>query len=207
MLNNSFEETLLHYFNRDQLDRIQRTRIGIAGLGGLGSNCAAALVRSGFRIFTLCDFDVVEGKNLNRQFYFLDQIGMRKTSALKANLERINPDLDLKLADEPVTGENVRRLFSDCDVVVEGFDTAECKQLIAAEYSRSGKFFVCASGLAGWSDADDIITTRIHETFHLVGDRRTGVSPENPPCAPRVWVAAAKEANCILAWVLKEGFS
>jgi len=51
-------------------------RIGIAGAGGLGSNCAAALARSGVGTLVIADFDIVEELNLNRQYYFSDQIGM-----------------------------------------------------------------------------------------------------------------------------------
>ncbi len=57
--------------------------VGIAGAGGLGSNCAAHLVRVGFRKLKLVDFDVVETGNLDRQFYFADQVGMYKVEALR----------------------------------------------------------------------------------------------------------------------------
>ena len=45
-------------------------KIGIAGAGGLGSNVAVHLVRSGISSLKICDFDVIENSNLNRQFYF-----------------------------------------------------------------------------------------------------------------------------------------
>ena len=69
--------------------------VGIAGAGGLGSNCAAHLVRVGFRKLKLVDFDVVETGNLDRQFYFADQVGMYKVEALRQNLLRISSDLEL----------------------------------------------------------------------------------------------------------------
>ena len=48
--------------------------VGIAGAGGLGSNCAASLARTGVGKLIIADFDVVSEANLNRQFYFYDQI-------------------------------------------------------------------------------------------------------------------------------------
>ena len=49
---------------------LERARIGIAGAGGLGSNCAMHLVRAGVRRLVVADFDVVGESNLNRQFFF-----------------------------------------------------------------------------------------------------------------------------------------
>ncbi|HAJ57477.1 MAG TPA: sulfur carrier protein ThiS adenylyltransferase ThiF [Candidatus Omnitrophica bacterium] len=201
---NVFESALAEYFGPDNLKKIQDARVGIAGLGGLGSNCALDLVRSGFRKLTLCDFDKVEAKNLNRQFYFLDQIGMAKAEALKINLLRINPGLEVKCVLEKLDDDNISAIFSDSDVVVEGFDNVASKRMITSTYGRCGKFFVSASGLAGWGDADAIVTRKIHDTFYLIGDLRSEVSRECPPCSPRVALAAAKQADCILAWVLKK---
>ena len=68
-------------------------RVGIAGAGGLGSNCAWMLVRSGFTDFVIVDHDRVEASNLNRQFFFARQVGMPKVQALSENLLAINPDV------------------------------------------------------------------------------------------------------------------
>ena len=71
-------------------EHLGKFRVGIAGAGGLGSNCAVALARSGIGTLVICDFDIIEEANLNRQFYFTDQVGMEKTTALEANIERIS---------------------------------------------------------------------------------------------------------------------
>ena len=54
---------------------LQQKIVGIAGAGGLGSNCAVALARVGIGTLIIADFDVVSESNLNRQYYFYDQIG------------------------------------------------------------------------------------------------------------------------------------
>ena len=72
---------------------LSKFRVGIAGAGGLGSNCAAALARCGVGTLVIADFDIVEESNLSRQYYFTDQVGMLKTEALKENIRRINPDV------------------------------------------------------------------------------------------------------------------
>ena len=199
---NAFEEMQVKYFGKEALSRIQSTAVGIAGLGGLGSNCAACLVRSGFRKFVLADFDKVENGNLNRQFYFLDQVGFNKADCLKANLLRINPDLDITLVRQKISVDNAAAVFADCDVVVEAFDRAESKRFMAEVFLHSGKLLVSASGLAGWGDSDALCTRRIKDNFFLIGDSRSEATKALPPCAPRVSIAAAKEADVILSWVL-----
>ena len=79
---NEFEKALAVYLGEAKLRKIQKVKIGIAGAGGLGSNCAFNLVRSGFKKLKIVDFDVVEHSNLDRQFYFSDQIGIPKIEAL-----------------------------------------------------------------------------------------------------------------------------
>lgn len=199
---NQFEQALLRYLSPGQLARIQRVKVGIAGAGGLGSNCAAALVRTGFRRLKIADFDSVEASNLNRQFYFLAQVGRPKVEALRENLALINPAVQVEILPLRVEADNVAALFADCDIVVEAFDRPEYKRLVVETYLGSGKLLVAASGLAGWGDSDAIGVHRIKDTFHLVGDLATGIGPGCPPLAPRVAIAAAKQADVILAHIL-----
>ncbi len=55
-------------------DHLAQFRVGIAGAGGLGSNCAVALARSGIGTIVVSDYDVIEPANLNRQYYFTSQV-------------------------------------------------------------------------------------------------------------------------------------
>ena len=189
----------------EQLSKVQETRIGIAGLGGLGSNVAWHLVRSGFSHLVLADFDRVDASNLNRQFYFPDQLEFLKTEALAENLLRINPDLRLELWPVPVTPANVLEIFGQCPVWVEGFDETASKKMLVEEGLTLGKKVISASGLAGWGDTDTIHTQHWDSGLSIVGDFCTAVAEDRPPFSPRVGVAAAKQANLVLAWVLGEG--
>ncbi|MDI6731660.1 MAG: sulfur carrier protein ThiS adenylyltransferase ThiF [Candidatus Margulisbacteria bacterium] len=201
---NAFEKALENYFGADNLKKIQAVKIGIAGLGGLGSNCAFNLVRSGFRKLVLCDYDVIEPSNLNRQFYFNDQLGMPKVEALKTNLLRINSNLELEMNEIKLDNENIGNIFSSCSIVVEALDKAEHKKIMAEEFGKSGKLFVSASGLAGWGKSDEIKCRQISASFYLIGDGKTEASSQKPPCSPRVNIAAAKQADMILEWVLSQ---
>jgi sulfur carrier protein ThiS adenylyltransferase len=72
---------------------LQGKTVGIAGAGGLGSNCAVALARVGIGKIIIADFDVIVESNLNRQYFFHDQLGQKKVLAIKSNIQRINPSV------------------------------------------------------------------------------------------------------------------
>jgi len=199
---NPFEQGVAQLIGRQALEKIQQVHVGIAGAGGLGSNCAVNLTRSGFKRFTIVDFDLLEWSNLNRQFYFAHQVGKPKIEMLKENLLAINPDLDLKLHQCKLDPDNIENIFQDCDVVVEAFDRAEDKKMIIEAYLPSGKLVVAASGLGGWGNSDAIQTHQLSSTFYVVGDLVSEVSPDCPPISPRVNITAAKQADIILEYVL-----
>lgn len=190
------------YFTGEQTDRIRRVHIGIAGAGGLGSNCAAHLVRSGFEKFTVADFDTVERTNLNRQFYFADQVGRPKVECLKENLRRINPAVSVNACRVRLTVDSMRSLFEPCGVVVEAFDGATDKASLVSTFAPTGKLVVSASGLAGIGNSDRIRTRALGDRVFVVGDETSSVDDGVRPHAPRVAVAAAKMADIVLEWVL-----
>lgn len=196
------EQGVLRYLSYQELDKIKSVRIGIAGAGGLGSNCAHFLVRCGFRKFIIVDDDKVDCSNLNRQFYFEDQVGMPKVSMLKENLLRIDPDLEIESVFKKVDKADVAELFKEADVIVEAFDKVECKTMIVETYINSGKLIVAASGMGGWGHPDSIRVKQVKSGFFMVGDFVTAVSETEPPLAPKVIMVAAKQADVVLQMVL-----
>lgn len=199
---NAFEQGLERYLTPGQLAKIRATTIGVAGAGGLGSNCCLMLVRCGFRDIRVVDQDVLEASNLNRQFYFLRQVGRPKVEALRENLLAVNPDAVVDAVVATVDASNARELFADRQVVVEAFDRADCKRLLVEAFLGSGKFLVSASGLAGWGDSDRIRVRASRPGFRLIGDLTTAAGPARPPLAPCVTIAAAKQADEVLQYVL-----
>jgi sulfur carrier protein ThiS adenylyltransferase len=186
------------------LARLYRVRVGIAGCGGLGSNCAMHLVRSGFASLVLCDHDSVEASNLNRQFFFARQIGQPKTHALAENLRAINPELHLRLEHRALAPHTAAEVFADCDAVVECLDDAAAKAMLAETLLPRGVFYVGASGIAGCGDNDAIVIRTVRPDLHIVGDGGDEAGPDAPPLSPGVGIAAAKQAGLVLAHFLKE---
>ena len=84
---------LVERHGADIQQKLDHATVGIAGLGGLGSNIAVHLARLGVGRLVLVDFDTVEISNLNRQHYTMKDIGIPKTLALLEQLEAINPYL------------------------------------------------------------------------------------------------------------------
>jgi len=184
-------------------NKLKKSTIGIAGCGGLGSNCAVALARVGIGTLIIADFDVIEESNLNRQYYFRDQIGQKKAFALNANINRINPDVKVISIQKKLEASDIIKLFHDCDVIVEAFDKKEMKQMIIETVltEMPDKPLVVASGLAGWGDNNSLRTRKI-DNLYICGDEVTETSEDLPPLGPRVGIVANMQANVVLEIVL-----
>jgi sulfur carrier protein ThiS adenylyltransferase len=183
-------------------EKIKGATVGIAGLGGLGSAVAVALARIGVGRLILADFDVVEPSNLNRQQYFIDQLGMTKSAALEANLKRINPYVEYEAHCIRLTPDNIPTLFSEADVLVEAFDRADQKAMLLQSFKD--KPIVAASGLAGNGSGETIGVRKMGARIHIVGDLETGAAPGCGLMAPRVGIAAHMQANVVLRLLLGE---
>jgi len=185
---------------------LKRFTIGIAGAGGLGSNCAAALVRTGIGSLVIADYDLVERHNLNRQFYFDDQVGMMKTVALKENLELKTNDTHITIHQKKLDRTNIPIIFSGCDIIVEAFDAAIMKQMIVetVQTEMPGIPLVLASGVAGWNIDILFIYRKIDDHLYVCGDESTEASEEIPSLAPGVAIVAGMQANVVINILLKK---
>jgi len=183
--------------------KMKGARVGIAGLGGLGSNIAVMLARAGVGHLVLVDRDTVDATNLNRQDYVRGDIGRNKTDALADRIRSINPNVGIEACCTEVTAENAVSLFSACSVVVEAFDDAEAKaMLISTILSETPKWVVSGNGVAGTGPANSIRTSMPMERLVLCGDGMTEARPGCGLSAPHVMVASAHQANAVLRIIL-----
>ena len=182
---------------------LKTKKVGIAGCGGLGSNCAVALTRVGVGKLVIADFDVIEESNLNRQYFFYDQIGKYKTTTLKENLLRINPNVEVEAHVKKLDAKDIIDLFANCDIVVEAFDRAEMKSMIIKTVlsQMPDKYIISGNGMAGWGNSE-AIKPNYYEKLIICGDMEASVSEENPPLAPRVGMVSNMMANEILKILL-----
>ena len=186
-------------------EKLGKSSVGIAGAGGLGSNAAVSLARAGVGRLVIADFDKVEESNLNRQYYFRDQIGKNKVEALKENINRIYPSTKVDIFNEKLVKGSMDKYFHDVDVIIEALDSAEMKTAFVEEILRRlpGKPVVAASGVAGYGHSDRITTKKLGNLY-MVYDGNARSSEEDVLMAPRVCLMANWEANLVLEILLSE---
>jgi sulfur carrier protein ThiS adenylyltransferase len=186
--------------------RVKRATVGIAGVGGLGSAVAIALARTGVGRLIIADFDLVEPSNLNRQQYYLDQLGLPKVYALRDTLARINPHVHVSACHLRLTPGNLAEIFGTVDVLVEAFDRADQKAMLTETFTARfpDKPLVAGSGMAGFGPANSVVTRRVFGNLYLCGDGTTAAAPGVGLMAPRVGVAAHHQANAVLRLLLGE---
>ena len=199
---NIFEEGLLKYLKPPQLAIIQSKKIGIGGAGGLGSNCAMILVRSGFKSLEIIDQDLIDASNLNRQQYFSAEIGLPKVERLKQRLLDINPDAVILIHQAKWHEGNAENFFKGFDFIVEAFDVADWKHRFVQYYATRLPVIVSGVGMAGLSQNKPMTVKKIGNIY-ICGDRTTDSAQGHPPMAPRVTQCAAMMAEIILDLTLQ----
>jgi sulfur carrier protein ThiS adenylyltransferase len=201
---NRFEKDFFLKRDLGVLAALQASIVGIAGAGGLGSNAAATLARAGVGRLIIADFDVVETPDLNRQYYFVDQIGQPKVEALLVNLKRMNPFSAYEIHNVKVDRRNVRTLFGTADLLIEAFDGADQKQMLIEAWLTQcpGRPIIVASGLAGFG-GNEKIGQRSLGSLYICGDEASECDVCTAPMAPRVAVVAAMQANLAVELLVK----
>lgn len=192
----------------DNQEKFSQATVNIFGLGGLGSNVAVALTRCGIGHLRLIDYDRLDLTNLNRQQYFIDQVGMYKTEALRDNLLKINPYVNIEIITTKVTEDNISELLDLDGIICEAFDKPEAKSLIIDAFFSQDNYkdrvIVSASGMAGFGRSNLIETKKINDNFYLCGDRESDVAIENRLVSSRVAICASHEANAIIELILQD---
>lgn len=201
-----FEAALAARHGEENQRKLARARVGVAGLGGLGSAVSFHLARLGVGTLVLVDLDNVDLTNLHRQQYALAHLGMPKTEALVSQLSAINPFITLETHQVKVDEANAVELFEGCDVVVEAFDRPDQKAMLIETLlgSLPDAKIVSGSGMAGMDSANTITTKHAFGNLYLCGDGSSDVADAGTLVSPRVGVCAGHEANMVLRLLLGE---
>lgn len=185
--------------------KFEKAKVAIAGLGGLGSNIAVMLARSGVGHLLLVDSDTVEPSNLNRQSYFIRHLGLPKTAALQELLREINPYIIIETKTVRVEASNAAEIFRGFPIVCEAFDRPHCKAMLVNTLMEElpETKLVCGSGMAGLGSSNTIQTRRKMKNVYICGDLSSEASETNTLMAPRVTICAGHQANMILRLLLE----
>lgn len=187
----------------DIIPYLQKAVVGIAGCGGLGSNIAVSLTRAGIGKLIFADFDIIEPANLNRQHYFISQIGLPKVIALQENLKKISPYTQMEAHQIRLNSNNIPQIFVSADIMVEAFDRAEMKEMLIETWLQHfpEKPIIAASGLAGWGN-NELLQTKNTSNLYICGDEQSELEKGISPMAPRVGIVANMQANLVLELIL-----
>ena len=194
---NILEQGLLKYLKPDQLALIQSKKIGIGGAGGLGSNCAMMLVRTGFKHLEIIDQDIIDASNLNRQQFYAAEVGLPKVDTLKKRLLDINPEATILIHQTQWHEGNAEKFFKGFDFIVEAFDVTDWKYRFVQYYAPRFAVIVSGVGMAGLNEKKPMTVKKMGNVY-ICGDRSTDSAQGHPPMAPRVTQCAAMMAEIIL---------
>lgn len=186
--------------------KLQKAKVAVCGLGGLGSNVAISLVRAGVGELHLIDFDVVDITNLNRQQYFVNQIGLYKTEALADTLQKISPYCKLNTHSLKIDEENIIEILREDDIVVEAFDEAGEKAMLVNGVLENfpDKPIISGSGMAGLESVNLIKTKKIGKRLYICGDEKSDMETLGSLFSPRVMACASHEAMMAIRLIIGE---
>jgi molybdopterin/thiamine biosynthesis adenylyltransferase/rhodanese-related sulfurtransferase len=120
--------------------RLLRTRILLAGLGGLNAPAALYLAAAGVGRLGLADPDRVERSNLQRQVIHAEStLGENKARSAQARLRDLNPDIETVRIEQRIDGGNAEQLVADWDIVVDGTDNFPARYALNEACVRLGK--------------------------------------------------------------------
>lgn len=132
--------------NAENQARLLASRVLIIGCGGLGGQVVSLLARAGLGGLSLCDFDVFDETNLNRQLLCReDNLGRGKAEVAGEEAARIASHLDIRIHAVRAEAGNLSDLVQGVDIVVDCLDSIETRLLAEAAAHRAGLPFVHAS--------------------------------------------------------------
>ena len=129
---------------------LQKKRVLVVGCGGLGGHIIDQLSRIGVGTMRVCDGDVFEPSNLNRQLLSrIPLLGVSKAKAAADHIAKVNPDITVEAVETFMTRQKVHSLIADCDIVLDALDNIPSRRLLAAACSEAGIPYIYGA-IQGW---------------------------------------------------------
>jgi len=165
--------TILHRFSRLELligtqglQRLQKAKVAVFGMGGVGSFATEALARSGIGQLRLVDHDVVALTNLNRQLPALEStLGRLKVEVMAERIKEINPECHVEAVAAFLDDSNWQQLLSGgFDYVVDAIDTVASKLILVEKCRELNLPIICSMGAGNKFDPSQLRVADISET-------------------------------------------
>ena len=131
--------------------KIFKSKVLVVGAGGLGCPLLIYLANFGVRNIGVIDDDTVEISNLNRQILFNhEDIGKYKVDRVKKKLKLINPKIILKTYKTRLNMNNIKKIFSNFEIICDGSDNYTTRLLIN-DYSKKMKKILISAAISRFS--------------------------------------------------------
>lgn len=131
------------YINDELQKRISKVKVAFLGVG-LSSTICEIMVRTGFSDLFLCDGDLVEKSNLNRQNFVSSDIGQSKVLVMQKRLKDINQNITCQILPERIQSlDQIRDILDQTDIIILTFDSSSLYFDIIDLYRKKGKLVIC----------------------------------------------------------------
>ncbi|MGN0386419.1 MAG: ThiF family adenylyltransferase [Lachnospiraceae bacterium] len=162
---NQFSRTQL-LLGKEAMEKLERSRVAVFGIGGVGGYVCEALVRSGVGAFDLIDDDKVCLTNLNRQIIATRKtVGKYKVDVMKERMLEINPDVEVTVHKCFFLPENADDFpFEKYDYVVDAVDTITAKLEIVMQANKKQVPVISCMGAGNKLDASAFRVADIYKT-------------------------------------------
>ncbi|MBN1908060.1 MAG: HesA/MoeB/ThiF family protein [Deltaproteobacteria bacterium] len=133
-------------------ERLKKSRVFIAGAGGLGSPVSLYLAAAGVGTLVIADYDRVDITNLNRQIlHWSKDVGAKKVESAREKIESLNANTKVEIIDETINDDNILGLTNGCDVIIDAMDNIAARFVLNRAAIKRGIPFIhgAVSGMEG----------------------------------------------------------
>lgn len=150
----------------DSFKKLRRSSVMVVGLGGVGSAAGEAIARSGVGRIAVCDYDIIEESNINRQLLALNSsLGMKKTDLMAARIKDINPYCMVETMDFRLDASNMETVSDfDPDYIVDAIDSFDSKLALISFAQGRGIPIISCMGTGGKLNPLDLEVADIFKT-------------------------------------------
>lgn len=161
-------DRLVKLIGEKNLEAIQKKKILLIGVGGVGSYALEALVRNGFTNITIVDYDKIEITNLNRQLITnFENIGHSKVIEGLLRAKKINPDILIDGVEKRLKAEEIAELLNlDFDYIIDACDDIDIKFALMEKSLHYKYKLISSMGTAKKLDPTKLEITTLDKTFN-----------------------------------------
>lgn len=161
---NQFSRTEL-LIGKESLEKLNKAKVAVFGIGGVGSYVVEGLARGGIGNFILVDDDKICLTNLNRQIIATNStVGKPKVEVAKARILDINPNANVEIHQEFFMPESKEILDDTIDYIVDAVDTVTAKIELVERANRLNIPIISCMGTGNKLDPTKFEVTDIYKT-------------------------------------------